>query len=54
MPIYEYQCPDCGHVFEKLMGSDKSEKCPLCQADAVKIMSVPGYSKLKTPAYGVV
>jgi putative FmdB family regulatory protein len=37
MPIYEYQCSDCGNKFEKLMGfSDpniQSPECPGCQSE---------------------
>jgi len=36
MPIYEYQCPDCGHRFE-LLRSFKDGRapasCPRCGAD---------------------
>jgi putative FmdB family regulatory protein len=32
MPLYEYQCPDCGHVFERLVLARSAEppKCPEC------------------------
>ena len=39
MPIYEYQCQDCGHVFSKLsrsvQGSDESPTipCPECGSE---------------------
>ena len=38
MPIYEYQCEACGHVFEKLQKiSDAAlTKCPDCDAEALK------------------
>ena len=34
MPIYEYKCPKCGHVFEKLMkfSDPNPDKCPECEA----------------------
>ena len=35
MPIYEYQCSQCGHCFEKIHGiSEKAAKiaCPKCGA----------------------
>jgi putative FmdB family regulatory protein len=35
MPIYEYQCAECGERFEvrQSMGADGSKlKCPKCQA----------------------
>ncbi len=36
MPIYEYQCRRCEHVFEELIlrSSDEAElACPSCKAD---------------------
>lgn len=34
MPIYEYRCKTCGHVFEKMMrwsDADSNPVCPNCQ-----------------------
>lgn len=38
MPIYEYQCNDCSHAFEKLIfNSDKDNiTCPCCCSPQVK------------------
>lgn len=33
MPLYEYQCPDCQHSFEKLVRSSAAAEgvtCPTC------------------------
>lgn len=30
MPLYEYKCRDCEHVFELLVGKTVPEKTPLC------------------------
>jgi len=32
MPIFEYACPNCGHVFEKLVLTRRQEppECPQC------------------------
>jgi len=31
MPIYEFECPDCGHRFEELTPSDtRALACPDC------------------------
>ncbi len=30
MPIYEYQCPNCGQVFDKLMSFSEADKLPVC------------------------
>lgn len=42
MPIYEYQCPKCGKVFEEWAKSSeahKDAKCPVCGAPSPRIMS---------------
>jgi putative FmdB family regulatory protein len=34
MPLFEYQCKKCGHLFEELQksASDKPPKCPKCKS----------------------
>lgn len=32
MPIYEYDCQDCGRDFEQLVRSDTVPECPQCQS----------------------
>ena len=35
MPLYEYQCSDCGDEFEKVVRfseADQSPTCPTCQS----------------------
>lgn len=42
MPIYEYQCPQCGHVFEEWVKASESlgeEPCPKCGTIAPRVMS---------------
>lgn len=42
MPIYEYQCPDCGHVFEEwvnITNANDKAPCPECGQQAVHIIS---------------
>ncbi len=42
MPIYEYQCPQCQHVFEEWMninGAAQEVPCPDCTAMAPRIIS---------------
>ncbi|HKT89654.1 MAG TPA: zinc ribbon domain-containing protein [Candidatus Sulfotelmatobacter sp.] len=39
MPLYEYQCRKCGHVFEKLRriaDADSHLECPKCASDEVE------------------
>lgn len=45
MPIYEYRCPDCEHVFEKLVRSFSVDaRCPKCESeDVVKLVSSGGF-----------
>lgn len=40
MPLYVYQCKECGYSFEKLSStySSKDEKCPKCGGVAKKQM----------------
>ncbi len=46
MPIFEYRCPRCGHVFEHFWrGVEKREelRCPQCGAEHMeKLVSVFG------------
>jgi putative FmdB family regulatory protein len=43
MPLYEYQCDECGHTFEKIQKfSDPLEtECPKCGGRVRKLMSSP-------------
>ncbi|HTZ83404.1 MAG TPA: zinc ribbon domain-containing protein [Candidatus Acidoferrales bacterium] len=43
MPLYEYQCKKCGHLFEKIQKfSDKPlKKCPECGGAVEKTISAP-------------
>jgi putative FmdB family regulatory protein len=37
MPIYEYQCTACGHLFEQIMkGGETAPQCPACGVKKVK------------------
>ena len=43
MPLYEYQCKKCGHIFEKILKfSDKPiKKCPDCGGAVEQMISAP-------------
>jgi putative FmdB family regulatory protein len=46
MPIYEYQCEACGHVFERLQKISEAPltECPDCGAQALKkLLSAPAF-----------
>ncbi|MCK4719554.1 zinc ribbon domain-containing protein [bacterium] len=45
MPVYEYQCKKCGHVFERIhgIGEHKKYRCPDCSSSSTqKIISQVG------------
>ena len=39
MPIYEFECEDCGERFEELVAADASASCPACGADGRRLFS---------------
>ena len=43
MPLYDYTCHRCSHVFEALVLRDKPPKaCPECQSEDIeRLMSLP-------------
>lgn len=45
MPIYEYQCPSCGHQFEQMVKMDApTPACPQCAgAEVKKRVSASGF-----------
>jgi putative FmdB family regulatory protein len=46
MPIYEYQCQACGHVFEAIqkMADEPLKKCPECNKSKLqKLVSAAGF-----------
>jgi putative FmdB family regulatory protein len=43
LPLYEYKCGKCGHVFEKIENHSASttKKCPKCGAKAERQLAAP-------------
>ena len=42
MPIYDYQCPDCGTIEDVWAGIEENNlNCPLCQEIMVRLISAP-------------
>lgn len=43
MPIYEYECRDCGHRFERLqkVTDRKVRTCPKCKGKVERLVSAP-------------
>lgn len=48
MPIYEFRCLDCQHLFELLVLNDNEKvemKCPSCESDTFeRIMSTTNFN----------
>ena len=36
MPIYEFECEECGERFEELVGADATVACPSCGAERTR------------------
>ncbi len=45
MPLYEYQCKQCGHRFEKIQSFSAPEikECPVCGGETEKMISAPSF-----------
>ncbi len=43
MPLYEYECPKCGHRFENIekVTAPRRRKCPKCKGRAKRLQSAP-------------
>jgi putative FmdB family regulatory protein len=43
LPLFEYKCDKCGHVFEKIEkhSASKTKKCPKCGARAPRQFAAP-------------
>ncbi len=42
MPIFEFRCKACGHVYDELGKWDDATSCPECQSDDTKkLVSAP-------------
>jgi putative FmdB family regulatory protein len=43
VPIYEYRCTKCGHVFEKIQkfSDPHVSECPKCGAEVQQVISAP-------------
>jgi putative FmdB family regulatory protein len=45
MPIYEFECEDCGARFEELVGAEATAACPACGAERTRRL----YSNVSPP-----
>lgn len=54
MPIYEYECPHCGHHFDHLQKLSDADPtvCPSCQAEPLhRMLSAPAFRLAGTGWY---
>lgn len=53
MPLYEYECPACGRVFEELRraGDESDAVCPQCGKRASRIVSLSAFALKGTGFY---
>lgn len=53
MPIYEFQCEKCQHIFEELTYGDAAPACPNCgAAETRKLMSCCAHQGGGSAEYG--
>jgi putative FmdB family regulatory protein len=45
MPIYEFECEECGARFEELVGAEAAAACPTCGAERTRRL----YSAVSPP-----
>jgi putative FmdB family regulatory protein len=45
MPLYEYECDECGHRFERIQkySDPHVERCPKCNGTVRKLVSSPAF-----------
>jgi putative FmdB family regulatory protein len=43
VPLYEYQCKQCGHRFEKIQSFSAADEkeCPVCKGELERLISAP-------------
>lgn len=43
MPLYEYRCKSCGHIFEKIQSfsAPEEKECPVCHGEIERLISAP-------------
>jgi putative FmdB family regulatory protein len=49
MPLYEYQCKQCGHRFELIQSfsAEDPKECPVCQGEVERLISTPARPHFK-------
>ena len=49
MPLYEYQCKQCGHRFERIQSfsAPDEKECPVCKGEVERLISTPARAHFK-------
>ncbi len=49
MPLYEYQCKQCGHRFERIQSfsAEDVKECPVCPGEVERLISTPARAQFK-------
>ncbi|HEU4738927.1 MAG TPA: zinc ribbon domain-containing protein [Solirubrobacterales bacterium] len=47
MPIYEFECEECGERFEELVGAEAVAACPACRSERTRRL----YSTVSPPSH---
>jgi putative FmdB family regulatory protein len=51
MPLFEYECRDCGKPFEAFVTASRTPACPACQGtNLAKLLSSPGMVGVASPS----
>jgi putative FmdB family regulatory protein len=45
LPLYEYRCKNCGHIFEKIQSfsAPEEKECPVCKGEVERLISAPAF-----------
>jgi putative FmdB family regulatory protein len=49
MPLYEFQCKQCGHRFERIQSfsAPDEKECPVCKGEVERLISTPARPHFK-------
>jgi len=49
MPLYEFQCKQCGHRFERIQSfsAPDEKECPVCKGEVERLISTPARAHFK-------
>jgi putative FmdB family regulatory protein len=49
MPLYEYECKQCGHRFERIQSfsAPDEKECPVCHGEVERLISTPARPHFK-------